>query len=80
MSAQFSRRGRQCDAFADELLQKRINCSPDWNYLKDTETPMPKVKIADMREELKAGNRSLFLKFLQTALQITLTGKSRFVS
>lgn len=34
--------------------------------------PMPKAYLVDMREELKAGNRSLFSRKLQDALQATL--------
>ncbi|MCS7206412.1 MAG: primosomal protein N' [Dehalococcoidia bacterium] len=34
--------------------------------------PLPRVEVVDMREELKAGNKSIFSRALQTALEETL--------
>jgi primosomal protein N' (replication factor Y) len=40
---------------------------------KDLESlPLPKVKVVDMRQELKAGNRSIFSRALMDALRQTL--------
>lgn len=45
----------------------RLEFDGDVTYL-----PMPKVKVVDMRSELKSGNRSIFSRELKTSMQDTL--------
>jgi primosomal protein N' (replication factor Y) (superfamily II helicase) len=44
-----------------------------------TVLPLPPVKLVDMREELKSGNRSIFSKDLQQALQVTLAAHQQAI-
>ena len=39
--------------------------------------PLPRVTVVDMREELRAGNRTMFSRELQMALHTCLAGKSK---
>lgn len=41
--------------------------------------PMPKVEVVDLREELKAGNRSIFSRLLQDAIQETLKREEQVI-
>lgn len=41
--------------------------------------PMPPVRLVDMREELRAGNRSIFSRALQDALQQTLAAREQAI-
>ena len=45
----------------------------------DVGSPLPKVTIVDLREELKAGNRSLFSRSLSEAIAKALTGGEQVI-
>ncbi len=59
---------------SENQLFSRLELSERYN-----ETPMPKVKIADMREELKAGNRSLFSQVLADSIADNLNRKKQII-
>jgi len=41
--------------------------------------PLPRIQVVDMRQELKAGNRSIFSRALHTALQETLSNQQQAI-
>lgn len=41
--------------------------------------PLPRIQVVDMRQELKAGNRSIFSRALQSALQETLASDQQAI-
>ena len=43
------------------------------------ESPLPEVKLVDMREELKAGNRSIFSRLLSRAVAETLSAEEQVI-
>ncbi|MBO5517411.1 MAG: primosomal protein N' [Firmicutes bacterium] len=47
--------------------------------LRYNRVPLPRVRTVDMREEVKAGNRSLFSKELADALELTLAEKKQAI-
>jgi primosomal protein N' (replication factor Y) (superfamily II helicase) len=55
-------------------LFTRLELSERYN-----ETPMPNVKVADMRDELKAGNRSLFSQVLADSMADHLSRKKQVI-
>ncbi|WP_299027361.1 primosomal protein N' [uncultured Thermanaerothrix sp.] len=57
-------------------LRVRVEHSLKGHMSKVETAPMPEVKIVDMRQELKAGNRSIFSRILLESLdQITRAGQ-----
>jgi len=61
----------QMEAWTVIHLEKRIAARTDQDKKKSTITflPLPAVNIVDMREELQAGNSSIFSRSLQSALK-----------
>jgi primosomal protein N' (replication factor Y) len=55
------------------LLPKRINVTAPGQPNKEGPTLMPDVRLVDMREELKQGNRSIFSRLLLDGLKSTLS-------
>jgi len=53
-------------------LPQRIVPSTRGRAFRPTSPPLPPVRIVDLRQELRAGNRSLFSRALQAALRRTL--------
>ncbi len=53
-----------------KLLTSKIE--PKIEHSKIQTLPLPKVEIVDLREELKAGNRTIFSRALQAAMHETL--------
>lgn len=58
----------------------------DYHYLRLAErvtpienSPLPKVEVVDLREELKAGNRSLFSRSLSRAISRALAGNEQVI-
>jgi len=47
--------------------------------IPDAGTPLPQVRVVDLREELKAGNRSLFSRSLSEAIAKALTGGEQVI-
>jgi len=45
----------------------------------DEESSLPKVEIVDMRQELKAGNRSIFSRSLSKAIAATLVAREQII-
>ncbi len=43
------------------------------------ETPLPRVRLTDMREELKGGNRSIFSRALRQAMEDNLARKKQII-
>jgi primosomal protein N' (replication factor Y) len=56
-------------------LTRRINRSK----VGDKESSLPRVDVLDMREELKAGNRSIFSRVLQEKLEATLANHEQAI-
>jgi primosomal protein N' (replication factor Y) len=54
-------------------LPERVASVPGKKPDHSTPPPLPPVEVVDMREELKAGNRSIFSRALVSALQETTT-------
>jgi primosomal protein N' (replication factor Y) (superfamily II helicase) len=54
-------------------LQKRINVTAPGQTSSNKPALMPDVHLADMREELKQGNRSIFSRLLLDSLESTLS-------
>lgn len=50
----------------------RVREGPGGTRIALTETSLPRVRVVDMREELRAGNRSIFSRDLQRALREVL--------
>jgi primosomal protein N' (replication factor Y) len=59
---------------AVQALAEKLGLTPHYTPLEaDAMTiPLPRVWVVDMRQELKAGNRSIFSRSLQTALENVL--------
>ncbi|MHB8113080.1 MAG: replication restart helicase PriA [Bellilinea sp.] len=57
---------------AAQLTRQSQKSNPDETGSEGSFLPLPPVKIVDMRQELKAGNRSMFSRALQDALIQTL--------
>ena len=58
---------------AAQLTRQSQKSNPDEAGSEGSSLPLPPVKIVDMRQELKAGNRSMFSRALQDALTKTLS-------
>ncbi|HAL15623.1 MAG TPA: primosomal protein N' [Anaerolineaceae bacterium] len=57
---------------AAQLTRQSQKSNPDETGSEGSSLPLPPVKIVDMRQELKAGNRSMFSRALQDAMTKTL--------
>jgi primosomal protein N' (replication factor Y) len=66
---------------AVEHQVQELHCQPvHLTFQKDAASlPLPSVQIVDMREELKAGNRSVFSRALQQALAATLNAHQQAI-
>ncbi|GAB4542344.1 MAG: hypothetical protein Kow0063_34230 [Anaerolineae bacterium] len=63
---------------------KRASARPvarplDARFQELSELPLPQVQVVDLREELKAGNRSIFSRALQQAIRETLQADQQVI-